>query len=254
MTDALPAIAVLGGTGSEGWGLALRWGVAGYPVIIGSRAAERAAEAAAAIEKLASDHIAPSDLDFDRAELARRLARPVAETISVRGMANRDAAEACQIAVLTVPFAAHESTVAEVRGALKGKILVDVTVPLVPPRVMRVQLPDSGSAVADIQDMLGDDVQVVSAFQNIAAAHLKDLDHDIDCDVLVCGNSKAAREQVIRLAEHAGMRAWHGGPIANSAVAEAMTSVLLFINRNYGIDGSGFRITGTPRKDEAENG
>ena len=118
MTEALPAIAVLGGTGSEGWGLALRWAIAGYPVIIGSRSAERAAEAASAIEAAASEHIAPSALDFDRAELARRLARPVAETISVRGMANSEAAEACQIAVLTVPFAAQKPTVEEVRGAL----------------------------------------------------------------------------------------------------------------------------------------
>ena len=187
MTEALPAIAVLGGTGSEGWGLALRWAIAGYPVIIGSRSAERAAEAASAIEAAASEHIAPSDLDFDRAELARRLARPVAETISVRGMANSDAAEACQIAVLTVPFAAQKSTVEEARTALTGKILVDVTVPLVPPKVLRVQLPDGGSAVAAIQDFLGEDVRVVSAFQNITAAHLKDLDHDINCDVLVCG-------------------------------------------------------------------
>lgn len=250
MTEALPTIAVLGGTGSEGWGLALRWAGAGYPVIIGSRAADRAAEAAAAIEKEANEYIAPTALDFDRAELARRLSRPVADAISVKGLSNRDAVAACDIAVLTVPFAAQKSTVEDVRDALTGKILVDVTVPLVPPKVLRVQLPDGGSAVASIQAMLGDDVRVVSAFQNIAAAHLKDLDHDIDCDVLVCGDSKAARQEVIKLAEDAGMRAWHGGPIANSAVAEALTSVLLFINRNYGIDGSGFRITGTPKKDE----
>ena len=250
MTEALPTIAVLGGTGSEGWGLALRWAVAGYPVIIGSRAADRAAEAAAAVEQAANDHIAPSALDFDRAELARRMARPVAETISVRGMANIDAVAACHIAVLTVPFSAQRSSVEDVRDALKGKILVDVTVPLVPPKVLRVQLPDAGSAVASIQELLGEECRVVSAFQNIAAAHLKDLDHDIDCDVLVCGDSKAARADIIKLAADAGMRAWHGGPIANSAVAEALTSVLLFINRNYGIDGSGFQITGTPQKDE----
>jgi len=235
MTEALPAIAVLGGTGSEGWGLALRWASAGYPVIIGSRSAERAKEAAAAID----------------ADLAGRQARRGVTPIAARGMSNAEAAMACRIAVLTVPFAAQKSTVEEVRDALKGKILVDVTVPLVPPRVMRVQLPDGGSAVAALQELLGEDVRVVSAFQNIAASHLKNLDHAIDCDVLVCGDSKAAREEVIRLATDAGMRAWHGGPIANSAVSEALTSVLLFINRNYGIDGSGFRITGTPGKGEA---
>lgn len=235
MTETLPAIAVLGGTGSEGWGLALRWAAAGYPVIIGSRSAERAQEAAAAIDT----------------ELAGRQVRAGKDRIAPRGMANTDAAEACQIAVLTVPFAAQKSTVEEVRGALKGKTLVDVTVPLVPPKVLRVQLPDGGSAVAAIQEMLGEDIRVVSAFQNIAAAHLTDLDHDIDCDVLVCGDSKAAREEIIKLATDAGMRAWHGGPIANSAVAEALTSVLLFINRNYGIDGSGFKITGAPSKNKA---
>lgn len=251
MTDSLPTIAVLGGTGSEGWGLALRWAVAGYPVIIGSRSADRAAEAASDIQAAAEAHIAPSALDFDRAELSRRLTRPVAETISVRGMANPDAARECRIAVLAVPYAAQESTVEDVRDNLSGKILVDVTVPLVPPKVLRVQLPDGGSAVAALQDRLGEDIRVVSAFQNIAAAHLKDLDHEIDCDVLVCGDKKAAREEIIRLAKDAGMRAWHGGPIANSAVAEAMTSLLMFINRNYGIDGSGFRITGTPKKDGA---
>jgi NADPH-dependent F420 reductase len=234
MTEERPAIAVLGGTGSEGWGLALRWANAGYPVIIGSRSAERAQESAAAID----------------AELAGRPAPAGVDRVAARGMANIDAVADCQIAVLTVPFAAQKSTVEEVRSALSGKILVDVTVPLVPPKVLRVQLPEGGSAVAAMQDLLGEETRVVSAFQNIAAAHLKDIDHDIDCDVLVCGDSKAARQEIITLATDAGMHAWHGGPIANSAVAEALTSALLFINRNYGIDGSGFKITGTPSKDE----
>ena len=221
MTDALPTIAVFGGTGNLGYGLALRWARAGYPVIIGSRTAKRAEEAAAGI----------SD--------------------SVRGMDNRAAAAACDIGVLAVPFAAQRATVEEIRDALDGKILVDVTVPLVPPRVLRVQLPEAGSAVAAIQALLGKEVRVVSAFQNVAAAHLRDPDRAIECDVLVCGDDKAARETVIGLAEAAGLRAWHAGPIANSAAAEAMTSILMFLNRTYGIDGSGFRITGAPTKDGA---
>ena len=249
MTDALPTIAVLGGTGHEGWGLALRWACAGYPVIIGSRSAEKAVEAAAEISGIAQEQLAPVALDFDRAELERRAARPVADQISVRGMDNGDAAAACDIAVLTVPFAAQRPTVEALKESLEGKILVDVTVPLVPPKVLRVQLPDSGSAVADLQNFVGDGIRVVSAFQNIAAAHLRDPDHEIACDVLVCGDNKAARSEVIRLAQAAGMKGWHGGPIANSAAAEALTSLLLFINRNYGIDGSGFQITGTPGKD-----
>ena len=221
MTDSPPTIAVFGGSGNLGWGLALRWARAGYPVIVGSRTAERAREAAAEIGS------------------------------PVRGMDNRAAAAACEIGVLAVPFAAQHATVEEIREGIAGKILVDVTVPLVPPRVLRVQLPEGGSAVAAIQALLGKGVHVVSAFQNIAAAHLRDPDRAIDCDVLVCGDDKAAREQVIALAEAAGLRAWHAGPIANSAAAEAMTSILMFLNRTYGIDGAGFRITGAPTKDGA---
>jgi NADPH-dependent F420 reductase len=223
MADALPTIAVLGGAGAEGWGLALRWGRAGYPVIVGSRSAGRAGEAAAGINAAAGIG-------------------------TVRGMVNRDAATACDIAVLAVPFAAQRGAVEAVKDALEGKILVDVTVPLMPPKVLRVQLPEGGSAVAALQAALGKSIRVVSAFQNIAAAHLRDPAHAIDCDVLVCGDDRPAREEVVKLAEAAGMRAWHCGPIANSAAAEAMTSLLLFINRDYGIDGAGFRITGTPRK------
>lgn len=219
MTDTLPTIAVFGGTGNLGWGLALRWARAGYPVIVGSRTAERAQQAAA--------EIAPT----------------------VRGMNNRAAASACDIGVLAVPFAAQGATADEIRDGIAGKILVDVTVPLVPPRVLRVQLPEGGSAVAALQALLGPSVRVVSAFQNIAAAHLRDPGRAIDCDVLVCGDDKAAREEVIALAAAAGLRAWHAGPIANSAAAEAMTSILMFLNRAYGIEGAGFRITGMPTKD-----
>ena len=249
MTDALPTVAVFGGTGTLGWGLALRWARAGYPVIIGSRAAQRAEEAAAQIEEAANADASPIALDYDRAELERRLARPIAEAATVRGMDNRAAAAACNIGVLTVPFAHQRATVEEIRDALEGRILVDVTVPLVPPRVLRVQLPEGGSSVAAVQELLGKRVRVVSAFQNIAAAHLRDPDREIDCDVLVCGDDKAARGEVIRLAAAAGLRAWHAGPIANSSAAEAMTSILMFLNRTYGIDGSGFRITGAPTKE-----
>ncbi len=220
MADELPVIAVLGGTGHEGYGLALRWARAGYRVVIGSRDAARAEDAAAKI----NDAIAPP--------------------VPVAGKANKEAAGECDIAVLTVPAGAQRAAADEVREQLSGKVLIDVTVPLVPPKVLRVQLPEGGSAVAALQEYLGEDIQVVSAFQNIAAGHLADPEHEIECDVLVCGNKKAAREEAVRLAEAAGMRAWHAGPIDNSAAAEAMTSLLLFINRNYGIDGSGFRITG----------
>ena len=138
------------------------------------------------------------------------------------------------------------------REGLAGKILIDATAPLVPPKVARVQLPEGGSATAAIQALLGDAVRVVSAFQNISASHLDDLDHDIDCEVLVCGDDPAARGTVVALAADIGLTAWHAGPIANSAAAEALTSVMIFMNRHYKSQGSGIRVTGLPRPKATE--
>jgi 8-hydroxy-5-deazaflavin:NADPH oxidoreductase len=219
--DAAQTIAVLGGTGKEGSALALRWANAGHPVVIGSRSRERAGATAAAINRR---------IGADRAQ----------------GLDNLSAAAAGAIVVLTVPYAAQLATLREVKAALAGKILIDVTVPLVPPRVSRVQLPDGGSAVVAAQRLLGEEVRVVSAFQNVAAEVLDDLDRTIDCDVLVCGDDREAREQTVALARAAGMRAFHAGPLANSVVAEALTSVLIAINRQYKITHSGIAITGLP--------
>jgi NADPH-dependent F420 reductase len=221
MTDSLPTLAVLGGTGAEGGGLAFRWANAGYPVIVGSRTAEKAQAGAAELNAL----------------LGKEL---------IRGMDNLSAAKEAQIVVLTVPYSAQKSTVSDVAAALEGKILVDVTVPLVPPKVNRVQLPAEGSAVEAVQKMLGPNVKVVSAFQNVSAHHLKDLHHTIECDVLVAGDDIPAREAVIKLAEACGLKGLHAGPLCNSVVAEALTSVLISINQRYKIAGSGIRITGLP--------
>lgn len=219
--DSLPRLAILGGTGREGSGLAVRWAHAGYAVTLGSRSAARAAaEAAALNELIGSDRIAGAD--------------------------NMTAAAGAEIVVLTVPYSAQQPTVSEVRQALEGKILIDVTVPLVPPKVSRVQLPPEGSAVVAVQRLLGSGVRVVSAFQNVSAHHLKDLSHSLDCDVLVCGDDKAACEAAIGLAKAAGMRAWHAGPLANSVVAEGLTSVLIAINQRYKVASAGIRITGLP--------
>ena len=214
-------IAVIGGTGKEGSGLALRWAHAGHRVLIGSRAAERARETAAAIN---------GRVGAQRAE----------------GSDNLAAAQGAEIAVLTVPYTAQLDTLDGLKAALAGKILIDVTVPLVPPQVSRVQLPDGGSAVLKAQKLLGDGVRVVSAFQNVSAEHLGVLGHAIDCDVLVCGDDKDARAEAIALARDAGMRAFHGGALVNSAAAEALTSALIAINRQYKIKHSGIRITGLP--------
>ncbi len=213
-------IAVLGGTGAQGSGLALRWASAGYPVIIGSRHADKAARACAQINQ----------------RLGRLASTPAGY---------HAAAAAAQVVVLCVPYAAQVATVEEVRAALTGKILIDTTVPLVPPKVARVQLPAGGSAVAAVQALLGASVQVVSAFQNVAAHLLQQLDHELDCDVLVCGDHIPAREAVIKLAADIGLRGIHAGPIVNSAASEALTSVLIAINSRYKIPGgAGLRITG----------
>jgi NADPH-dependent F420 reductase len=214
-------IAVLGGTGKEGSGLALRWAHAGHRVIIGSRSPERAGETAASINA--------------------RVGSKNAE-----GADNLGAAKAADIVVLAVPYAAQLATLQEVKAALAGKILIDVTVPLVPPQVGRAQLPDGGSAVVKAQAMLGEGVRVVSAFQNVSAELLAEIGKPVDCDVLVCGDDREARAQVVALAKDAGMRAFHAGPLANSVVAEALTSVLITINRQYKVKHSGIAITGLP--------
>ncbi|MBI5113644.1 MAG: NADPH-dependent F420 reductase [Rhodovulum sp.] len=213
------SICVVGGTGAEGSGLALRWAKAGHRVTIGSR---DPAKAAAAAE-----------------ELNGRLGRPL-----LSGTASRDGVAAAEVVVLTVPYAAQMSTVEGLKDVLAGKILIDVTVPLVPPKVSRVQLPPADSCVVALQAALGEGVRVVSAFQNVSAHKLKDPDKSIDCDVLVAGDDKEARALAIRLAGDAGLRGIDAGPLANSVVAESLTSVLIWINRTYKIPDAGIRITG----------
>lgn len=220
--ETRPVLAILGGTGDLGTGLARRWAQAGYRVIIGSRTLEKA-EAA-------------------RSDLHEVMAERGIGDVDVEAMENLDAAQAADIITLTVPFSHQASTLEYVSGALQGKILIDVTVPLVPPKVGRVQLPEQGSAGEIAQALLGEEVEVVSAFQNVAAHHLQE-GHGLDCDVLVCGNKKDARERVIRLVEAAGMRGFHAGPINNAAAAEALTSVLITINRQYKCH-AGISITG----------
>ena len=207
-------IAILGGTGALGLGLASRWIRSGHEVLIGSRTIE---SAKSACEKL--------NINEDQ------------------GMLNGDAANQAEIACLTVPFSFQLDILSEVKDALSGKILIDGTVPLVPPKVMRVQLPEEGCAAIRAQTLLGDSVQVISAFQNISAELLQ-TDAEIDCDVLVCGDKRDSREQVIALVNDAGLTGWHAGPLCNSAAAEALTSVLIAINKNHTIKHSGIKITG----------
>lgn len=213
-------IALIGGTGNEGPGLAARWAASGqYRVIIGSRQAEKAERVAAEINAKLGDDL-------------------------VTGLVNEEAVEAGDIAVLTVPYSAHQATLTGLKEKLQGKILVDVTVPLAPPRVSQVKIPPGGSAGQEAQTILGPGVRVVSAFQNVGAAHLEDIHHPIDCDVLVCGDDKEAKAEAIALAEAAGTRGIDAGPLQNAVVAEGLTAVLIGINIRHKVKGAGIKITG----------
>ena len=216
-------IAVLGGTGKEGKGLAYRWANAGYRVLIGSRSSERAVTAASEIIELLEG------------------------SGSVVGTSNQEAAQVANIVVLTVPYSAHRETLESVKDLLKGKLLIDVTVPLVPPKVSKVQMPAAGSAAQEAKEIVGEGVEVVAAFQNISYEHLLSEDN-VDCDVLVTGTSKDARTEAITLVEAAGFTGWDAGPIENSVVVEGLTSVLININKQYGSTHAGIKITGAKNK------
>jgi hypothetical protein len=222
MSESVESIAILGGTGDLGGGLARQWSRAGYKIMIGSRTVEKGQAAAKALLDEFPD-------------------------LNVTGHENLEAATAADLVVLTVPFEHQLSTLETVKPGLVGKILIDVTVPLVPPKVGTVQLPESGCAAVQAQNFLGEDIFVVSAFQNVGAMHLLE-DHAIACDVLVSGNKKMARETVIKLVEAVGLKGWHAGPLANAVAAEALTSILITINRHHGVEGSGIVITGEPTK------
>ncbi len=217
MSEDRPVIAVVGGTGKLGAGLARRLANAGYTLIIGSREASRAEQAAAALA----------------ADTGGR----------VTGQANRAAAAAADMVIVAVPFASQRAILEEIAPAVQGKIVVDTTVPLVPPKVARVQLPPEGSAAEIARAVLGVGVRLVAAFHNVAA-HKLIQDVAIDCDVLVFGDEAAAREAVVELAAAMELRGVHAGPLANAAAAEALTSVLVGINKRYKSDGAGIRITG----------
>jgi NADPH-dependent F420 reductase len=165
------------------------------------------------------------------------------EGISIEGMSNSEAAKDANIVVLTVPYSAHRETLESVKTALQGKILIDVTVPLVPPKVATVQMPAAGSAAQEALEILGGDVQVCAAFQNIGYDHLLE-NSEVECDVLVTGSSKEARAEAIKLVQAAGLKGWDAGPLENSVVVEGMTSILIGINKKYGSTHAGIKITG----------
>jgi NADPH-dependent F420 reductase len=212
-------LAIIGGTGKEGKGLAYRWAKSGHQVIIGSRSLEKAK---AAVEEILA--ILP-----DGSKL-------FADT-------NENAAINSDIAVITVPYAAHREILSTLHGVLAGKILIDVTVPLMPPQVTTVQIPTAGSAALEAREILGNACRIASAFHNISHDLLMK-DDPIACDVLVCGTDEETRQFTLELVIDAGLKGWDAGPLENSIVAESLTSILIHINKKYKARNAGIKITG----------
>ena len=212
-------IAILGGTGKEGMGIGFRWAKAGHEITIGSRQESKALDAAQKLQEMLGEQY----------------------TIVVKE--NLEAANEAELVVLTVPFSAHKAMCEYIKESVKGKIVIDVTVPLVPPKVTKVQMPPAGSATQEAKEILGEESSVVAAFQNISYEHLLE-DGEVACDVLVTGDSKASREIVINLVKEAGLRGIDAGPIENSVVVEGLTSILIGINKQFGIHDAGIKITG----------
>jgi NADPH-dependent F420 reductase len=210
-------VAIVGGTGTLGSGLAHALARAGHDVVIGSRSRERA-----------------------MAKAAQLTAEGVAARIE--GTDRRSAAMRGSIVFLTVPWAGHEETLRHLADVLPGKVLVDTTVPLRPDAPTRVTLPPTGSAALETRALLPADVTIVSAFQNVSATHLRET-HPAGYDVLVSGDDADACEMVIDLARTIGLRGWHAGPLVNAVAAEALASVLIHLNRRYRLPGAGIRIT-----------
>lgn len=212
-------IAVLGGTGREGSGLAMRWALNGYRVIIGSRDANRAMERAGEMNtQLGADYLT--------------------------GAENAAAAAEANLVVLSVPYDAHAATLNSVKDQLQGKILVDITVPNQPPDLQTVWVPPGYSTALEAQSIVGAGVRVVSAFHSISFTKLRKLDQPIESDVLVCGDDADAKKDVIRLVEAAGMRGIDAGSLKNSVAAESLAAVMMYVNKAYGVKGAGIRITG----------
>jgi 8-hydroxy-5-deazaflavin:NADPH oxidoreductase len=209
----MASIAVIGGTGHLGKGIARRLAKAGHAVTIGSRAADRAEGVAAEMG------------------------------LGIKGAANDQAAEGQDVVIVTVPYENQKATLTQIKDKVGGAIVVDTTVPLVPPKVMRVQLPAAGSAAAEAREHLGPDVRFVTAFHNVAA-HILDSDAKVDCDVLVFSDDVEARNTVVGLVGDMELRGLSGGALVNSAAAEAITSLLIYMNKTYKADGAGIRFTG----------
>ena len=207
----MASIAVIGGTGNLGKGIARRLAKAGHQVAIGSRTADKA--------------------------------KAIADALGCSGYGeNSDVAQGKDVVIVTVPYESQQATLKQIAPHVGSAIVVDTTVPLVPPKVMRVQLPAAGSAALEAREHLGPDVRLVTSFHNVAA-HILETDDKVECDVLVFSDDVEARKTIVALIGDMDMRGLSGGALANSAAAEALTSILIYLNKTYSADGAGIRFT-----------
>ena len=214
-------IAIIGGTGKEGRGLAVRWAAAGHQVLLGSRDVERARTVAA--------------------ELSTAVGSPLA--FALQGCDNATAVQQADVALLSVPYAAHGDTLRSLKSELAGRILIDITVPLQPPQVAQVHLPAGQSAALEAQAILGAETKVVAGLHHVSSTQLIDPKKVIDCDVLICGDDVAAKTTVLALVSDLGLRGLDVGPLRNSIALESLTPVLLYLNKKYKSTGAGIRFT-----------
>jgi NADPH-dependent F420 reductase len=211
-------IAILGGTGNEGRGLAQRLARAGHTVLLGSRDEERARAAAA---ELAADTAG-----------------------QVEGATNRDAAARGEIVIVAVPFAGHRALLEEVREALQHKIIIDTVVPLDFKARHPYAPPEQGSAAEQAQEILGPEVRVVAGLHQIAAHELASHEHAIEADGLICGDDADAKARASEVVRALGVRAIDAGALRNASILEALTPLLIDINRRNKVKTAGVRITG----------
>lgn len=211
-------IGIVGGTGKEGRSMARRWALKGHEVRIGSRDPARAKATAT--------------------ELSNETER------AMSGGSNQWAVADVDVVLLSVPYPGHGDTLRALKEALQGKILIDITVPLRPPKVRVVNLPAGQAAAIEAQAIVGTETPVVATLHHVSSVHLADADHKIACDVLCCSDNSDALGKVMALVEDLGMRALDAGPLQNAVALESLTPVLLHLNNKYKGAGAGIVFTG----------
>jgi NADPH-dependent F420 reductase len=213
-------LGLVGGTGREGAGLSVRWAKVGHQVAVGSRDPQRAVEKARELSAQAGAAIAGGD--------------------------NRSVVRDAEVVVLCVPYPAHTATLEELKPELAGKLVIDITVPLAPPHVREVHLPEGRSAAQEAAVILGSSAKLVSTLHHVSSAHLGDHSREFACDVLVCGDDLPSKEVALGLVRELGLRCFDAGPLRNAVALESLTPVLLYLNKRYHSDGAGIRIIGLP--------